>query len=392
MKIHSVKIILYCILLMFAVSIVLFFLSRRKYSAVNQHGKSSIARIGEIKSMNNGTRWTRCLRTADGTIYFKDHKMSRDGGLTILDQKRIDVEELNRVPERAFLATDELFYALNGSTEFVSPGIYKGKAWRSDNKLTSLQEEEPIFIIPEGIKPRKDVERWFGIFVYRTILTMPDGSWLMTMYGNFEPDTIVPNDKDAFLETQFMARTIIMTSGDEGHSWKYLSTVAAPLTGEPVGEGFVEPALTLLKDGRLLCIMRAGHHFPLYASWSSDNGKTWTLPVYTGLDRGCDPCLITLSDGRVALSWGRRYSEGWSTISATGDQERFKYPGEGYTNLAISNDGGLTWDNNKVMRQSGSCYSTIFEVEPDVIFMQVDQWYCRITLNKALNDRTKAVL
>jgi hypothetical protein len=385
MKIQSAKITLFCAVLLFAVSIILFFLSNRKYSDRGQQGKSSVTGISDIKSMNNGTKWTRCFRTADGVIYFKDHKMSKDQGTTILEQNHIDVEEINRAPERAVLATDKLFYALNGSTEFVSPGIYKGKAWRSGNNLTTLQEEEPIFIIPEGIKPRKDVERWFGIFVYRTILTMPDGSWLMTMYGNFEPDTIVPNDKDAFLETQFMSRTIIMTSGDEGHTWKYLSTVAAPLTGEPVGEGFVEPAITLLKDGRLLCIMRAGHHFPLYASWSSDNGKTWSPPVYTGLDRGCDPCLITLSDGRVALSWGRRYSEGWS-LSTVGDQESFKYPGEGYTNLSISSDGGLSWDNNRIMRQSGSCYSTIFEVEPNVIFMQIDQWYCRIKLNKALKD------
>jgi len=308
--------------------------------------------------------------------------MSIDRGKTIMEQKRIDAEELNRVAERAVLTTGKLFYALNGRTEYVSPGIYKGKAWRSDENLTNLKEEEPIFTIPEGIKPRKDVERWFGLFVYRTILSMPDGAWLMTMYGNFEPDTIAPNDKDAFLETQFMSRTIIMTSSDEGHSWNYLSTVAAPLAGEAIGEGFVEPAITLLKDGRLLCIMRAGHHFPLYASWSSDAGKTWTPPVYTGLDRGCDPCLITLSDGRVALSWGRRYSESWSIISPVGDQERFKYPGEGYTNLAISKDGGLTWDNNKILHNSGSCYSTIFEVEPGVVFMQVDQWYCRITLNR----------
>ena len=385
MKVQSAKIMSYCAGLLFVVSIILFFLSNRKYSDSKQHVKSSIAGISEIKSMNNDTKWTRCFRTVDGTIYFKDHKMSRDRGKTVSEQNRIDVEELNRVAERAVLATGKVFYALNGRTEYEGPGIYKGKAWRSDEKLTALKEEEPIFNIPEGIKPRKGVDRWFGIFVYRTILTLPDGSWLMTMYGNFEPDTIVPNDKDAFLETQFMSRTIIMNSSDDGHSWKYLSTVAAPLTGEPVGEGFVEPAITLLKDGRLLCIMRAGHHFPLYASWSSDNGKTWTPPVYTGLDRGCDPCLITLSDGRVALSWGRRYCEGWSIISTVGDQERFKYPGEGYTNLAISSDGGSTWDNNKIILQSGSCYSTIFEVEPNVIFMQVDQWFCRIVLTKPRN-------
>jgi hypothetical protein len=385
MKIHTAGTVFISALLLFTVSIILFFLKpAAQYS--NKQLQSSIAGIDEIRSMNNGTKWTRCFRNADGTIYFKDHKMSIDKGKTILDQNIIDVEEINKVPERAVLSKSNLFYALNGRTEYLSPGVYKGKAWRSDEKLTTLKEEEPIFNIPEGIKPRKGVDKWFGIFVFRTILTMPDGSWLMTMYGNFESDTIVPNDKDAFLETQFMSRTIIMTSNDEGHSWKYLSTVAAPMAGEPVGEGYVEPAITLLKDGRLLCIMRAGHHFPLYASWSSDNGKTWTPPVYTGLDRGCDPCLITLADGRVALSWGRRYSEGWSIISSVGDQERFKYPGEGYTNLAVSNDGGLTWDNNKIMDRSGSCYSTIFEVEPDVVFMQVDQWYSRIKLNKIRND------
>jgi hypothetical protein len=357
------------------------------FSGCSQHHhtepqvEGEINNIGKILSMENGSKWTRCFLTADGSIYFKDHKISRDGGRTLVEQKTIDLEEINRAPERAALSTTRLFYALDGPTIYVSPGVYKGKSWRSSDNLNTLQQEEPLFNIPDGIKPRKDVERWFGIYVYRTILTMPDDSWLMTMYGNFEPDTFVPVDKDAFKETQFMMRTIIVTSNDEGHSWKYLSTVAAPIAGEPIGEGFVEPAITLLKDGRLLCIMRAGHHFPLYAAWSSDMGKTWTHPVYTGLDRGCDPCLITLHDGRVALSWGRRYSEGWSEISSKGDQERFKYPGEGYTNLAISNDDGLTWNNNKILQKSGSCYSTIFEVESDVVFMQVDQWYCRITLN-----------
>ncbi len=181
-----------------------------------------------------------------------------------------------------------------------------------------------------------------------------------------------------------MQRTFVVTSTDEGRTWNYLSTVASPRAGDPVGEGFVEPALTLLDDGRLLCVMRSGHHFPLYASWSEDAGRSWSPPMYTGLDRGCDPCLITLHDGRVALSWGRRYPEGWSTVDPEGDQERFKrqYPGHGYTNLSISDDGGLSWVNHKVMKQSGSCYSTIIEVEPNVVFMLVDQWHCRITLKQ----------
>ena len=381
MKTPTVKIILYCAICLFTVSVVLLILPVGKFKKTDYSEMKPIAYITDIKSMNNGSKWTRSFLSSGGIIYLKDHMMSRDGGNTLIEQNDIDLEEINRQPERAVLVNKNLFYALDGPTVFVNSGVYRGKAWRSADNLKTLQQEEPVFYIPNGIKPRKDVEKWFGIFVYRTIMNCSDGSWLITMYGNFEADTITPLDKDAIEETQFMMRTIIMTSNDEGHTWKYLSTVAAPEAGEPVGEGFVEPAITLLKDGRLLCIMRTGHHYPLYASWSSDMGKTWTFPQYTGLDRGCDPCLITLHDGRVALSWGRRFPESWSEISPKGDKGRFNYPGEGYTSLSISNDGGSTWENSKIILKSGSCYSTIFEVEPGTIFMQSDQLYCRIGIN-----------
>jgi hypothetical protein len=202
----------------------------------------------------------------------------------------------------------------------------------------------------------------------------------MTMYGNFASDSIFPPDADAQRELTYMQRTFIVRSTDQGQNWNYLSTVASPKLGDPVGEGFVEPAITLLEDGRLLCIMRSGHRFPLYASWSDDAGRSWSYPMYTGLDRGCDPCLITLQDGRVALSWGRRFPEGWSIVSPEGDKGRFEFPGYGYTSLSISNDDGLTWASHKIMERSGTCYSTIIEVEPKVVFMLVDEWYCRITL------------
>jgi hypothetical protein len=347
---------------------------------------SDIAIVDEVKSMKNNTKWSRCFKSAEGVIYFKDSLMSRNGGKTLLPQHEVFLEEINGAPERAVLSTEKLFYALNGPTEYVDRGVYRGKSWRSVDHLKTLEQGEVKFNIPDGAPPLKNNSEWYGLFVYRTIVQMPDNTWLMTMYGNFSTDTLVPYDADAKKETRFMQRTLIVTSTDEGHTWNYLSTVAVPSTGDPVAEGFVEPAITVLKDGKLLCIMRSGHHFPLYASWSSDTGKSWTPPVYTGLDRGCDPCLITLHDGRVALSWGRRFPEGWSEISPPGDKGRFSYPGEGYTNLAISHDGGLTWANQKIIRKSGSCYSTIFEIEPDVVFMQSDQWYCRIRLNPLASD------
>ncbi len=339
-------------------------------------------KTGKIDSTGTGVKWCRSFLGHDGIIYFRDSLMSTDGGKTLIPQNKFDLREINGAPERAVLSTGNQFYALDGPTEYIRPGVYRGKAWRSAGDMQSIREEEPIFYLPDGAAPIANNTEWYGLFVYRTILVMPDSSWLMTMYGNFRADTLIPFDDDAKKETRYMQRTLIVTSDDKGHSWNYLSTVAAPEKGEPVGEGLVEPAITLLKDGRLLCIMRSGHHFPLYASWSSDNGKTWSAPVYTGFDRGCDPCLITLHDGRVALSWGKRFPEGWSKLIQGGDKGLFAYPGEGYTSLAISNDGGLTWTSDKIIKHAGSCYSTIFEIEPNVIFMQADQWYCRIILNE----------
>lgn len=363
-----------------------------KNNESTEESSSNVESVSVRQGMGNDNKWTRCFRMADGTIYFEDHRMSRDGGETVLAQNYIDVEDINAAPERAVLVKDELLYALDGPTQIVTPGVYSGKAWRSTDGLKTVQEESVTFYVPGGPLRDRIGGEWYGLFVYRTIIEMPDGTWCMTMYGNFESDTIIPPNKDAQKELTYMQRTILLTSNDQGRNWHYLSTIASPSQGEPLGEGFVEPALTLLKDKRLLCIMRSGHHFPLYASWSKDNGKTWSPPMYTGLDRGCDPCLITLQDGRVALSWGRRFPEGWSLISPEGDKGRFEFPGYGYTTLSISEDGGLTWTDDKILERAGTCYSTIIEVEPNVIFSLVDEWFCRITLNQRALSETQSLI
>ena len=330
-------------------------------------------------SANSG-RWSRTFRAADGALYMHGMNKSVDKGKTFFTHSDSTIDEFVRRPERATFGKGKLQYAINGFTDMVRPGVYSVKAWRSVDGLNTVKEEYDTIYVPGGPLHKKKPEDWDGLYIYRTIIEMKDGSWLMTMYGNFKEDTLYPCNKNARGELVYMQRTILVTSKDEGRSWHYLSSVAVPHAGDPVGEGFVEPALTLLKDGRLLCVMRSGHQFPLYASWSSDGGKTWTAPLYTGLDRGCDPCLTTLKDGRVALSWGRRFPEGWSMISPEGDQGRFAFPGAGYVNLAISSDGGSNWTNHKVLANAGTCYSTIIEVEPGLLFLQSDGWNMRIKL------------
>lgn len=340
---------------------------------------NAVTAVGQITALDNG-RWIRSFRAADGTLYLRGKLQSRDGGRTVEPQTAVDLEEINASPERAVFARPGMFYAMDGPAELESPGVYRVRGWRSTDDLRTLAGETVRLEVPEGpTRPRQKGE-WFGLYVYRTIVEMPDSSWLLTMYGNFDGDTLPPLDRSSQFETKYMMRAFALSSRDKGRSWQYLATIAVPRPGDPVGEGFVEPALTRLADGRLFCILRTGHHYPLYASWSSDGGKNWTEPVYTGLDRGCDPCLITLADGRVALSWGRRYPEGWSRLDSQGDAARFVYPGEGLVNLALSSNGGETWVNHRIARGMGSCYSTLFEVEPGVLFFQVDQWIGRISL------------
>ena len=250
--------------------------------------------------------------------------------------------------------------------------------------LKTLQKETATFEVPDGpTRNARDKNEFYGLYAFRTILRLADGTWLATLEGNLASDTIKPTDHQSIRETTFKVRTIVVSSADEGRTWKYLSTVAYPRPDDPVGEGFAEPAFVQLTDGRLLCVMRTGHHFPLYSCWSSDQGKTWTTPLYTGLERGCDPCLIRLRDGRILLSYGKRFPEGWSQAGPNDDFERFEkeYPGKGLLKLAISEDGtGSTWQEAIIGRRMGTCYSCIFEVEPNIIFCQVDGWCFRVQL------------
>ena len=335
--------------------------------------------IGRIHNLKNG-KWVKSFFANSGVIYLNKQYISKDFGNSFYKDNNNKFEEITKDAAGAILSNTNLFYAISSEAIIEKPGIYHIKIWRSDDNLRTILQEYATFYIPDGPKRKRHDDEFYGIGVYRSIIELPDNSWIMTMYGNFAQDELIPQDNDAKLETKFMMRTFIVKSTDQGRTWHYLSSVAIPRLGEPIGEGFVEPTMILLDDGRLLCIMRTGHHFPLYSSWSSDNGATWTSPVYTGFDRGIAPCLINLHNGRVALSWGRRYAEGWSQITSEGDQFHFKYPGKGYTCIALSDDGGQSWYNQIILRNSGSCYSTIFEVQPNVIFLQVDGWNCRISI------------
>jgi hypothetical protein len=207
------------------------------------------------------------------------------------------------------------------------------------------------------------------------------------MYGNFEEDMTPPTNPHSKRETKYKLRAFVVRSTDQGGTWRYLATVAAP---DPAlvddSEGFNEWSLVRLADGRLLGVIRTGHFTPVVASWSDDDGSSWTPPqTPPGLGPGgCDPCLRRLQDGRLALAFGEM-------VQPPADRERYWRE---YTTgaeprrrcrLALSADGtGRAWQTLDVSDyDERSAYPTIFEVAPNVLLYQSDLQLWRVELPPA---------
>ncbi|HOW96243.1 MAG TPA: sialidase family protein [Kiritimatiellia bacterium] len=145
--------------------------------------------------------------------------------------------------------------------------------------------------------------------------------------------------------------TFLFESRDGGRSYRYVSKVAS-MAQAPWGiEGADEPALVLLPDGELLCVMRTGAPWSgggisvsrdLLSARSRDGGRSWEyrrLPI-----AGVMPKLRLLTNGILALATGR--------------------PGN---SLFFSADGGRTWGREVVLSradQKTSGYCDLVEVSP----------------------------
>jgi hypothetical protein len=334
----------------------------------------------------DGPRYARSFRATDGTIYLLGPLKTKDAGKKLALCNPSDPPWgtlLNEGAMNTIYAEKGLFFALQDKVVCASNGQCTGKMWRSTDDLKSFQDIETRVIIPEAGKVDNGSHgEWAGLVFHRAIVDLRDGSLLAAMYGNFEHDTITPTNPRSKLESKYKLRAFTVRSTDQGLTWRYLSTVVAP---EPAvvddSEGFNEWSIARLADARLLGIIRTGHYTPLVASWSSDEGKTWTKAVTpSGLGPGCDPYVIRLSDGRLALAYGQLpppqgpREAYWKNYSIGADERRCL--------LAIDTDGsGRNWVTSTVSDYArNSAYATIFEVEPGTIVYQADLSVWRVEL------------
>ena len=126
---------------------------------------------------------------------------------------------------------------------------------------------------------------------YGKILTLPDGSMLMNVYG------YAPRRPGQRVESK-VDYSHLYRSTDGGRTWTRHATI---------GKGFNETGLLDLPDGTLLAAMRsAGDKANVWLTRSADGGRSWAEPKEVS-GKSCHPAdLVRLADGRVLMVTGWR--------------------------------------------------------------------------------------
>jgi len=209
-----------------------------------------------------------------------------------------------------------------------------------------------------------DCENYFTGMADHGIAELPNGDILVTMYGHFRDDNIpvLLNHTESY---QYRSWTVV--SRDGGHSFEYLSTMADSKTWpiSDLSEGYCEPDIKALSDGRLVGAMRTGgtkndkgwDYTPAMAVTSFDGGITWSKPSPIR-GYGVYPKIVQTANGAVIVSSGR----------------------DGIY-LACSADYGATWQENQaviVADKDGKCriapsgYTSLGAVSDNEILLLYD--------------------
>ena len=172
-------------------------------------------------------------------------------------------------------------------------------------------------------------------------IRLQSGALLAPIYGS---------DKNDGFESALVYR-----SDDLGKTWSGKTVMA---DGNPSTRPYYEPAIIEVARDHVLAVHRVGHtptgnDSLFWWNESRDAGKTWSQPVETDIVSGACPRLLKLADGRILLTYGRRYKPAG-------------------LHARLSKDGGKTWSKTSwVLREfpkSDQGYSSSVEIAPGKIF------------------------
>ena len=158
------------------------------------------------------------------------------------------------------------------------------------------------------------------------IIELPDGGLIFGLNGHV-----------GLAGEMIEGRSFLLRSDDGGDNWEYCATMAY----DPAGIiAFMEPGITRLKNGKLVCLYRVSRQPSkqdnMWFGYSEDDGSTWSPPKRTSL-WGYPADILQLQDGRVLAVYGYRRPP-WGVRGCLSDD-------------------GMTWDikNEFVIREGGIC-------------------------------------
>ena len=171
-------------------------------------------------------------------------------------------------------------------------------------------------------------------------LQCADGTLLIPVYGGIGRAT--------------RSSAVLHRSGDGGQTWTELAVMAR---GRPQTRDYHEPVVLELEPGHLLGLHRVadpkGPRGLIWRNESLDSGQTWTTPQRTRIRSGACPRLLKLRDGRLLLTYGRRFE-----------------PFGIYASL--SEDNGQTWSETSWLlrqtRDGDQGYTSSVELDDGRIF------------------------
>lgn len=296
--------------------------------AIESYGLNA---IGSAVSKDGAKNWNQA--TPDSS-QLTAYELPNGDMLKVFDTKPIKTSLLKMPPPIGktnfkYRKTNFTFYRLKDMPTGRN-GIFFKRLTKGDNKW---KMEEAALDDPQAVRySSRDLVPvvWWG-----DIHTMQDKSLVAGVYPGYYIKDNGEIDKQMGV--------VFYRSTDNGHSWKIqgriLFTPDRTIDSMATDRiGFSEPAYEVMKDGSLVCVIRSADgdgvtngvgNGPMYASRSTDMGKTWSTPkVITGA--GALPRILLLKNGVTVLSCGRpgvqlRFSETGMNGSWTDPIEMLPY-------------------------------------------------------------------
>lgn len=268
------------------------------------YGKKSDRKNTSMMSKDGGRTWTVLENNYKTTRRGYNVRMNNGTFLNVRTPKAKDIRAYSHFPKAVGMRNNYVFYPMDQLPEELQ-GIYfnyQSSESKSEMIHASLHDSGLLRYAVDSLMPVV----WWG-----NIKQLADNSLVAGVYPTFYQDCyghVMPGGVSFY------------RSEDLGHSWNVISKI--PFCYDGIAEmrgscSFDEPTFELLDDSTFICVMRSGATSPLYKTFSTNRGKSWTKPLpFT--PNGVKPQLMLLGNNVLVLSSGR-----------PGVQLRFSFDGKG---------------------------------------------------------------